>query len=104
MVIRDAQIVEAVRGRVPQKDISATVGNIGQPNVSRAKNRAITRRDVVPDGMTASDEAMEETGLGPAQFMHAVRNGVIKPVPAGNGVWAFRPEDVRALKAIERAQ
>jgi hypothetical protein len=74
---------------------------MGQPNVAqvqrREQQRAITRRDVVPGGMLAPDDALERSGLGPAAFMRAVREGRIQPKPTGYvGVWAFLPEDVDA--------
>jgi hypothetical protein len=95
-VIRDGLIVRAHRGGINQKEISAIVSNIGQPNVARAQKRAITRRDVVPGGMIAADDAQAQSGLGPAAFMAAVRVGQIVPRPTGSpGVWAFNPEDVR---------
>ncbi len=94
-VIRDGLIVRAHWGGIHQKEISAIVSNIGQPNVARAQKRAITRRDVVPGGMMAADDAQEQSGLGPAAFMAAVRSGQIVPRPTGSpGVWAFNPEDV----------
>jgi hypothetical protein len=94
-VIRDGLIVNAHRGGISQKEISALVGDIGQPNVARAQRRAITRRDVVPGGMLAADDAQERSGLSPAAFMSAVRAGRIQPRLTGSpGVWAFNPEDV----------
>ena len=48
-VIRDGLIARARPGGIHQREISAIVSNIGQPNVARAQKRAITRRDVVPD-------------------------------------------------------
>ena len=70
---------------------------MGQPNVARAKSRAVTRRDLVSGGMLAADDAQERSGLGPAAFMAAVRAGHIVPRQAGSpGVWAFNPEDVPA--------
>lgn len=95
-VIRDGLIVRAHRGGIHQREISAIVSNIGQPNVARAQKRAITRRDVVPHGMIAADDAQGQSGLGPAAFMAAVRAGQIVPRPTGTpGVWAFNPEDIR---------
>ena len=96
-VIRDALIVEAHRAGMSSKEISGLVGDIGQPNVVRARRRAITRREVVPDGMLPPDEALEVSGLRPAEFMGAIREERIALAEAGSGVWAFRPEDVKAL-------
>jgi hypothetical protein len=94
-VIRDGLIVRAHRGGIHQREISTIVSNIGQPNVARAKTRAVTRRDVVPGGMIAADDAQERSGLGPAAFMAAVRAGQIVPRPTSiPGVWAFNAEDV----------
>lgn len=99
-VIRDGLIVRAHRGGIHQREISAIVSNIGQPNVARAQKRAITRRDVVPGGMVAADDAQEQSGLGPAAFMDAVRAGQIVPRPTGSpGVWAFNPEDLQPSRA-----
>jgi len=100
-IIRDASIVKAHRAGVSQKEISRLVGDMGQPNVARVQRReqqrAITRREVVPDGMLAPDDALERSGLGPADFMRAVRDGRLRPKPTGYpGVWAFLPEDVDA--------
>lgn len=98
LVIRDGMIVRAHRGGIHQKEISGLVGGMGQPNVARAKGRAFTRRDAVPGGMLAADDAQERSGLGPAAFMDAVRVGRIEPKPTGtSGVWAFFPEAVKAL-------
>jgi hypothetical protein len=95
LVIRDGLIVRAHRGGIHQREISALVSGMGQPNVARAKTRAVTRRDVVPGSMVAADDAQEQSGLGPAAFMAAVRAGQIVPRPTGSpGVWAFNPEDV----------
>ncbi|WP_137145093.1 hypothetical protein [Mycolicibacterium sp. CR10] len=94
-VIRDGLIVRAHRGGLHQREISAIIGDIGQPNVARAQKRAITRRGVVPDGMVAADDAQERSGLGPAAFMAAVRAGRVVPRSTGSpGVWAFNAEDV----------
>ena len=48
--------------------------------------------------MIAADDAQEQSGVGPAAFMDAVRAGRIEPKPTGtSGVWAFLPESVKAL-------
>jgi hypothetical protein len=95
-VIRDGLIVRAHRAGIHQREISALVGDMGQPNVARAKTRAVTRRDVVPDGMLAADDAQRQSGLSPAAFMAGVRAGQIVPRSTGaRGVWAFNPEDVQ---------
>lgn len=103
LVIRDGLIVRAHRGGIHQRDISALVSDMGQPNVARAKTRAVARRDVVPGGMIAADDAQEQSGLGPAAFMAAVRAGQIVPRPTGSpGVWAFNPEDLRTSRVGRR--
>ena len=70
------------------------VGDIGQPSVARAERRAVTRREVPPDGLLAPDDALEGSGLRPAKFLRAVREGRIRPMEVFPNVWAFRPEDV----------
>jgi hypothetical protein len=102
-IIRDASIVKAHRAGIPQKEISKLVGDMGQPNVARVQRReqqrTFTRRDVVAGGMLAPDDALERSGLGPADFMRAVRDGRLQPKSTGyTGVWAFLPEDVDACR------
>ena len=98
-LIRDSAIVEAHRGGMSSREISDLVGDIGQPNVVRARRRAPTRREVVPGGMLSPADALRASGLGPADFIGAVREGRITSVDVGGGVRAFRPEDVDALAA-----
>jgi hypothetical protein len=43
-LIRDSAIVEAHRLGMSSSEISSFVGDIGQPNVVRARRRATTRR------------------------------------------------------------
>ncbi len=98
LVIRDGLIVNAIRAGLSQKEIGGLVSDMNQPHVARVKRRAVARRDVVPGGMVAADDAQEQSGLGPAAFMDAVREGRIEAKPTGtSGVWAFLPEDIRAL-------
>jgi hypothetical protein len=102
-VIRDGLIARAHRGGIHQREISALVSDMGQPNVARAQKRAVTRRDAVPGGMLAADDAQEQSGLRPAAFLEAVRTGRIEPKPTGTtGVWAFLPEDVNRLAIAAR--
>ncbi len=101
-LIRDSAIVEAHRGGMSSREISDLVGDIGQPNVVRTRRRAITRREVVPGGMLAPADALRAAGLGPAEFIGAVRDGRLASVDVGAGVRAFRPEDVEALGALHR--
>jgi hypothetical protein len=91
-LVRDAH-----RGGMSSREISALVGDIGQPNVVRTRRRAITRRDVVPHGLLDPADAVRASGMGPAAFISAVREGRIKPVELADGVKAFRTEDVEAL-------
>lgn len=100
LVIRDGLIVNAIRAGLSQKEIGGLVSAMNQPHVARVNRRAVARRDAVPDGMVAADDAQEQSDLGPAAFMDAVRAGRIVPKPTGaTGVWAFTPEGVRALAA-----
>ena len=96
-VIRDALIVKAHRGGIHQRVISELVGNIGQPNVARTK-AGFARRDVVPNGFLAPDDALEMAGVGPSAFMQAVREERLSPVKIGSGVLAFTPEQITAFR------
>lgn len=98
-LVRDATIVDAHRGGMSSREISALVGDIGQPNVVRTRRRAITRRDVVPHDLLDPADAVRASGMGPAAFISAVREGRIKPVELAGGIKAFRTEDVDALAA-----
>jgi len=95
--VRDAAIVEAHRLGLSSREISELIGDIGQPNVVRARRRAITRREVVPGGMLGPGDAVRESGLTPSEFIDAVHTGRISPVEVTPGVRAFRVEDVRHL-------
>jgi len=97
-LIRDAAIVEAHRAGMSSRDISLAVGDIGQPNVVRARRRAITRRDVIPAGLLDPADALRLSGLPVSKFIAAVREGEIVPVDLPGGVRAFRPEDVSGLR------
>ena len=96
-LIRDSAIVEAHRLGMSSSEISSLVGDIGQPNVVRARRRATTRREVVPGGMLGPGDAVRESGLSPGEFIAAVRAGRITPVDAAPGVRAFRIADVKRL-------
>lgn len=98
-LVRDAAIVDAHRGGMSSREISVLVGDIGQPNVVRTRRRAITRRDVVPHGLLDPADAVRTSGMGPAAFISAVREGQIKPIELAGGIKAFRAEDVEALVA-----
>ncbi len=96
-LVRDATIVDAHRGGMSSREISALVGDIGQPNVVRTRRRAITRRDTVPHGLLDPADAVRASGMGPAAFISAVREGRIKPVELAGGAKAFLTEDVEGL-------
>ena len=96
-LIRDDAIVEAHRAGLSSREISEIVGDIGQPNVVRARRRAITRREVIPGGLLSPADAVRESGLSPSAFVSAVREGRIAPIELDGGVRAFRPEDVAQI-------
>jgi hypothetical protein len=96
-LIRDSAIVDAHRAGLSSRAISELVGDIGQPNVVRARRRAVTRREVVPDGLLSPADALRESGLGPRAFILAVRAGNLKTVELPGSVRAFRKEDVARL-------
>lgn len=98
-LIRDDTIVEAHRAGMSSREISEIVGDIGQPNVVRARRRAATRREVIPGGLLSPADSVRESGLSPSDFVSAVRQGRIVPVELEGGVRAFRPEDVRQIAA-----
>lgn len=98
-LIRDSAIVEAHRLGMSSREISSLIGDIGQPNVVRARRRAITRREVVPGGMIGPGDAVRVSGLSPREFVAAVRAGRVAPVDLGGAVRAFRVEDVEQLKS-----
>jgi hypothetical protein len=97
-LIRDAAIVEAHREGLSSREISELIGDIGQPNVVRARRRAIARREVVPEGLLSPVDALRESGLRVHDFIAAVRSGRVVPVNLSDGVRAFREEDVRCLR------
>jgi hypothetical protein len=96
-LIRDAAIVDAHGAGMSSREISQLIGDIGQPNVVRARRRAVARRAGVPGGMLSPADAVRASGLRPAEFIAAVREGRINPVAVGGGVHAFRVEDVDRL-------
>lgn len=98
-LIRDAAIVDAHRAGLSSREISELVGDIGQPNVVRARRRAITRREVVPDGLLSPADALRLSGMTPTEFIAQVRSDRLRPVDLPGGVRAFRSEDVEALRA-----
>lgn len=98
-LIRDSAIVDAHRAGLSSREISESIGGIGQPHVVRAKRRAATRREVVPPGLLSPVDALRASGLGPHDFITAVRSGRIAPVDLPGGVRAFRPEDIKRLRS-----
>ncbi len=97
--VRDSVIVEAHRAGLSSREISELVGDIGQPNVVRARRRAISRRNVVPDGLLSPADALRLSGMTPKEFITEVRSRRVHPVELGGGVRAFREEDIEHLRA-----
>jgi hypothetical protein len=95
--IRDTAMVEAHRAGLSSREIGSLVGGLDQPNVVRARRRAIMRREVMPDGLLSPTEALRLSSLSATEFITAVRTGRIRSVEVYRGVYAFRPEEVRAL-------
>ena len=98
-LVRDSAIVDAHRAGLSSSEISKLVGDIGQPNVVRARRRAMTRRELVPKGLLSPADAVRESGLGPKDFILAVREGRLASIELPGGVRAFRVEDVRSLQS-----
>lgn len=98
-LIRDSAMVEAHRAGISSREIGELLGGLGQPNVVRARRRAETRREAIPDGLLSPADAVRESGLGPREFLAVVREGGIRPVEVYPGIHAFRPDDVRHLTA-----
>jgi len=96
--IRDSRMGEAHQAGLSSREISDLVGDIGQPNVVRARRRAFTRRDVVPDGLLSPVDALRRSEMNPKEFMTAVRSGRLQPVDLPGGVRAFREEDIEHLR------
>jgi len=97
-LIRDSAIVDAHRAGLSSRAISELVGDIGQPNVVRARRRAATRREVVPAGLLSPADAIRQSGLGPRSFIQAVREGRLATVELPGAVRAFRTEDIVRLR------
>lgn len=97
-LIRDSAIVEAHRAGLSSREISDLVGDIGQPNVVRVRRRAVTRREVVPEGLLSPVDAVRASGLGPRDFISAVREGRVRPVDLPGGARAFRTQDIESLR------
>ena len=100
-LIRDSVIVDAHRAGLSSRAISELVGDIGQPNVVRARRRAVSRREVVPEGLLSPADALRESGLGPRAFILAVRTGSLATVELPGPIRAFRAEDVARLRSAK---
>jgi hypothetical protein len=98
-LIRDSVIVDAHRAGLSSRAISELVGDIGQPNVVRARRRAVSQSEVVPEGLLSPADALRESGLGPRAFILAVRVGSLATVELPGAVRAFRAEDVARLRS-----
>jgi hypothetical protein len=99
-LIRDSAMVEAHRAGLSSREISELVGDIGQPNVVRARKRAFARREVVPDGLLSPSDALRQSGLTAHRFIKAVRDGELQTVDLPGGVRAFRVEDITRVRRI----
>lgn len=99
-LIRDSAMVDAHRAGLSSREISELVGDIGQPNVVRARKRAFTRREVVPNGLLSPSDALRESGMTARDFITAVREGQLKTVDLPGGVRAFRAEDVKRAHQV----
>lgn len=97
-LVRDDAMVEAHRSGLSSRAIGDILGGMDQANVVRARRRALTRRDAVPDGLLSPSDALRRSGLTPSAFVNAVRRGRIEPVAVEGEIRAFRPEDVDALQ------
>ena len=98
-LIWDSVIVDARRAGLSSRAISELIGDIGQPNVERARQRAVTRREVVPEGLLSPADALRASGLGPRSFILAVRAGTLASVEVHGATRAFRAEDVARLRS-----
>ena len=97
-LIRDSAIVDAHRSGLSSREISELVGDMGQPNVVRARRRAVTRRETVPDDLLSPADALRASGLSAKVFIDHVRQRNLHPVELAGGVRAFRPEDIERLR------
>ncbi|MGB9111483.1 MAG: hypothetical protein WCF24_02000 [Acidimicrobiales bacterium] len=97
-VLRDSAIVEAHRAGLSSRVISSLVGDIGKPNVVRARRRATTQRELVQAGLLSPVDAVRESGLGPREYINAVREGRLEPVELPRGIRVFRGKDVRRTR------
>lgn len=93
--IRDAAMVEAHRAGLSSREIGELVGDMDQPNVVRARRRAFTRSEVIPDGLLSPVDALRDSGMSARDFVTAVRTGDLQTVDLPGGVRAFRVEDIK---------
>lgn len=96
--VRDDAIVEAHRSGLSSREIGELIGGMDQANVVRARRRATSRQEVVPEGLLSPADAVRRSGLTPAAFVAAVRQGRIRPVDVGGEVRVFRPEEIDTLQ------
>lgn len=96
-LIRDAAIIDAHREGVSASTIAHLVDMSGEDD-----RRSPSRREVVPEGLLNPADAIRRSGLRPAQFVAAVREGRVTPVDLWGGVRAFRVEDIDHLVPTPR--
>lgn len=97
-LVRDDAMVEVHRAGLSSRAIGEILGGMDQANVVRARRRAVTRREAVPEGLLSPADALRRSGLSPSALVNAVRRGQINLVAVEGEVRAFRPEDVDALQ------
>lgn len=97
-LIRDSAIVDAHRSGLSSREISELAGDIGQPNVVRARRRALTRREIARDDLLTPTDAIRASGLSPAAFIGLVRERALQPIEAADGVRGFRREDIERVR------
>lgn len=97
--VRDEAMVAAHRAGANSSVIGEITG-MNQPNVARGRRRAVTRREVIPDGLLGPSEAMRASGLGVKEFVRRVESGELPSVEIYPGVHAFRPEVVSARSRV----
>lgn len=98
--IRDAAMVEAHRAGLSSREIGELVGDMGQPNVVRARRRAFTRSEVIPEDLLSPVDALRASGMTTHDFIAAVRTGEIQTVALPGGVRAFRVEDIKRPRGV----
>jgi hypothetical protein len=91
LLVRDEAMVAAHRAGASSSVIGEITG-MNQPNVVRGRRRAVTRREVLPDGLLGPAEARRRSGLSVQEFVRLVESGELPAVEIYPGVHAFRPE------------